>query len=74
MGKEAYSVTQTERIKQHIDKYGSITSREAFLLYGCTRLSARMYDLKQEGYRFTTDFEVGKNKYGEKVSWVRYKK
>lgn len=67
-------MTQTERIKQHIEKYGSITSREAFLLYGCTRLSARMYDLKCDGFRFTTEFEKGKNKYGEAVSWVKYKK
>ena len=39
-------MTHCKLIEDHIKKYGSITSWEAILNYHITRLSARIYDLK----------------------------
>lgn len=38
-------------ILNHIKTHGSITSKEAFELFGCTRLSARIFDLREKGNR-----------------------
>ena len=64
---------QTERIYRHLQDFGSITTLDAFKDYGITRLASRIWDLKQEGYNITKDFETGKNRYGEAVSYARYK-
>ena len=39
-----------DRILNHLEKYGSITSWEAIKEYGCTRLSQYIYLLRNEGY------------------------
>ncbi len=41
--------TQIKQIKRHLLKGGMISSFEAFSLYGITRLSARIFDLKSAG-------------------------
>lgn len=64
---------QTERIYRHLQDFGSITTLDAFRDYGITRLASRIWDLKQEGHHITKDFETGKNRYGESVSYARYK-
>lgn len=49
--------TQNIKILNHL-KHGSITSWEAIQKYHITRLSARVYELKQMGYvtkRFSGD-------------------
>ena len=42
--------TQKSLVLEHLKKGLSITSLEAFLHYTITRLSAVIYDLRQEGY------------------------
>lgn len=63
---------QTERIMDYIRKFGSISSREAFLDLGVTRLSARIADLKDEGVEFTDEWESSKNRFGETVTYKRF--
>ena len=41
--------TQNEQILAHL-KRATITPLEALKLYGCFRLGARVWDLKQEGH------------------------
>ena len=41
--------TQTESIKRHLERKGSINALEALDHYGCFRLAARINDLKNEG-------------------------
>ena len=65
-------MTQAEMIVAYIDKFGSITSRDAFNDLGVTRLSARVADLKREGYRFEEEWETSKNRFGETVSYKRF--
>lgn len=48
-------MTQEQHILKHLRRHGSITPLEALSEYGCFRLSARCFDLKQAGYSIETD-------------------
>ena len=65
--------TQIERLLDYIKDYGSISSWEAYSELGITQLGARLDQLKREGYMFSTEFEKGKNRYGEDVKYKRYR-
>ena len=65
--------TQKQRILDYIKEFGSITSLEAYSELGITQLGARLDQLKREGYMVSTEFEKGKNRYGEKVKYKRYR-
>lgn len=55
--------TQNEMIADHLIAGNSITQLEALELYGCLRLSGRIWDLKHEGMPIRTDMiKVGKRK------------
>ena len=64
--------TQIQRILDHLQTYPEITSMEAFQLYGITRLSACIFDLKKKGYKIATRRVKLKNRYGEPVTFVAY--
>ena len=66
-------MTQTQKILQHLRDHGSITSMEAYEHFGCTRLSARIKDLRDEGHSIASDWETGENRDGVKVSYARYR-
>lgn len=40
-------MTQCEMILHHMKTHGSITTMEAFTLYGVTRLSGRIWELRK---------------------------
>lgn len=65
-------VTQANRVLQYIRDFGSITTLQAFQDLGITRLSARIFELKDRGYAIKTDKVTGKNRYGETVHFNRY--
>lgn len=66
-------MNQCDRIIEYIKEFGSITTLEAFKDLGCTRLASRINDLKNQGYEFESEFTSGINRYGEKISYKRYK-
>ncbi|MEP0004564.1 MAG: helix-turn-helix domain-containing protein [Balneola sp.] len=43
-------MSQNEQVLEHLKEHGRITSLEAIDKYGITRLSGRIYDLKEEGH------------------------
>ena len=43
-------MTQVQEIKSYLDKGYRLTALEALFKFQCMRLSARCYDLRQEGY------------------------
>ena len=49
--------TETKEIKvlKYLKEYGSITPMEALKYCGSFRLSAVIYNLKKEGYKFNTE-------------------
>ncbi len=66
--------TQLDRIIQYIDKYGSITPFDAFREFGITRLAARIFDLRSKGIAIVGVRESGKNRFGENISYIRYRR
>ncbi len=65
-------ITQKDRIINYIREFGSITSLDAYKDLGITQLGARIDGLKKEGYSFKTEWESGKNRYGDKIDYKRY--
>ena len=65
--------TQCERILQHLHDYGSITPIEALNLYGIMRLASRITDLRRQGVEIEKETESGKNRFGERTTFARYK-
>lgn len=65
-------MTQKERILKYINEFGYITSWQAYQDLGIMQLGARIAQLQKEGYRFKTEWEHKKNRYGENVSFKRY--
>lgn len=47
-------MTQCERILEYMKQNDGITSMDAYRL-GCTRLAARIADLKKDGHRISTE-------------------
>ena len=66
-------MTQCERIIRHLNDHGSINPAEAMEQYGIYRLSARIADLKAQGYNITSKIEKGKNRYDEAVHYAVYR-
>ena len=65
-------MTQKERILEHLKNYGSITTWESFELYGDTRLSDKIYQLKKDGYSFDEEWIKKQNRYGKKIEFKKY--
>lgn len=63
---------QRQRILNYIREFGSITSWEAYKDLGITQLGARIFELKEEGYNFSSKTECSTNRYGDKVEYKRY--
>ena len=59
-------------ILEHLRKYKTITSMEAFEMYGFTRLSATIFTLRKSGVKIGMTWEAGINRYGNPVKWGRY--
>lgn len=64
--------TLETRVLNWLQEKGSITQKEAIDEFGAYRLSAIIYNLRQEGYEINTVTENGKNRWGDPVSWGRY--
>lgn len=53
--------SQKRQILDHIQKHGSITPNDADALFGCKRLSARIWDLiHKDGVNIKCKIEYGK--------------
>ena len=61
-----------DRVLEYIKKFGSITTRDAFVDLGCTRLSEYIRQLRME-YNITDEWISSTNRYGEKVIYKKYK-
>lgn len=65
--------TQVKRVMNYLHDFGSITQLEALSDLGVMRLASRMSELKKQGIPFEREMVSTKNRYGEKVSFARYK-
>ena len=67
-------MTQAEQIAKYIEDYGSITPAEAFKDLGVTKLATRISEMIRDGYRVEKELVTGKNRWGHRVSYMKYKK
>jgi hypothetical protein len=66
----AEKMTQTQQILNHLQLGKTITPLEALDLYGCLRLGARIWDIKQLGYDVNTKIKVvGQHKHVAEYSF-----
>lgn len=63
---------KTSEILNHLKVKGSITSIEAFELYGATRLSAIIFNLRKRGYAIKTTDQLTKDRYGHTCKYAKY--
>ena len=65
-------MTQCERIKRHLERFGSITPMEAMQDYGCMRLASRINDLRKTGMKISSHTAKGRNRFGEATHYAIY--
>jgi hypothetical protein len=63
---------QRNAILNHLKNIGTITSMEAFNLYGVTRLSAIIHDLRDMGFPVHTIMIDGKTRFGDSTKYAKY--
>lgn len=63
---------QMEAVKWHLENKEKLSSMEAFSLYGITRLSAKIYLLRKEGWDIISKDVKCKNRYGLNSSYSDY--
>lgn len=64
--------TQMSSILEYLENGNSITSMQAFQMFGCTRLSAKIFDMRKRGMNIKTETITCVNRYGMKTQCARY--
>lgn len=72
-GKRRLIMTQTEAVRQYLESGKTLSSMEAFQMFGCTRLSDRIFRLRNRGYVISSIKCDTVNRYGHPTSFVRYR-
>ena len=65
-------VSQKQMVLDYIHEFGSITPIDAFRDLGVTRLSAIVFNLKEDGHEIVAVIERGKNRFGNQTRYARY--
>lgn len=68
---EDIHISQSLAIAQHLESGQSLTALQALDWFGCSRLAARICDLRAKGYNIKTVPVVKKHK-GVTKRWARY--
>ena len=66
------SENQRKAVLNHLREYGSITSMQAFELYGITRLSSIIHHFRKAGTNIQTIMTDGKTRYGNSCKYAKY--
>ena len=64
---------KTKEVLKYLQTHGSITSMEAINLFGATRLSAIIFNLRKKGYNITSVDKTTKDRYGHTVPYAEYR-
>ena len=73
MGKnKGVSMTQNNMVLYNLN-LGPITPAEAYEKLGVMRLSARIYDLRNQGYPISMELKTAKNRFGAVVTFAEYR-
>jgi hypothetical protein len=68
----AVKKNKTNAVLKHLKVMGSITSMEAFELYGATRLSAIIFSLRKKRYNIETNDGTCIDRFGHRCNFARY--
>ena len=60
------------RVLNHLRHVGPITPQTAFSVYGCYRLSARIWDLRKDGWDIETTMVDDLDRFGEPCRYASY--
>lgn len=71
--RESERVTKSRQVKNHLIINGSITSWEAIKLYGATRLSSIIFNLREKGYNIESVKKSGIDRNRNRCNYVVYK-
>ena len=66
-------VTQSQRVLDYIEEFGSITQLEALRDLGVMRLASRISDLRRMGVPIESTVETVNNRFEEKTYIKRYR-
>ena len=67
-------MTQKDRIRKYMEENGSISPMEAINEFGITKLATRISEMIRGGEKIQKVLETSLNRYGEKVTYMRYKR
>lgn len=59
--------SQCQKVIDHLNQFGGITSLEAIKIYGITRLASRITDLRKKGYPIADKWVQVTTRNGEKT-------
>ena len=65
-------MTQKQSIIQWFKEHHTLNRLEAFTELGIFELSARICELKKEGYYFSKEQKSKSNRYGKKFKYIEY--
>ena len=65
-------MTQAEMILDYLQTHQTITQAEAVRLFGCYRLSARIYEIREMGFDIRKTTQEAVNRFGDKVRFAGY--
>ena len=65
-------MNKTKAIQLHLIENGHITSLEAIELYGATRLSAIIFNLRARGMNIETTMIEFTDRFGSKAKYAKY--
>ena len=66
-------MNKTQKVKEHLQSGKGITSMEAFEMYGATRLSAIIFNLRKYGMNIVNVNRECTDRYGNKATFVEYR-
>lgn len=64
---------QNKKIIDYINRFGFISSYQAFQDLGVTQLGARIFELKEQGYKFSTKTIYTTDRFGEPTHYFEYR-
>ena len=70
--KRRFGMNQNSMILNHLNTR-PITPMEAYETYGILRLSARIHDLRNQGYSISMELKTAKNRFGASVTFAEYR-
>ena len=66
-------MNQRNQILKYLEEFGSISDYEAVVDLGILQFGARLKELREQGYVFSSEWVKKKNRYNKPVRFKRYR-